>query len=137
MEVTRVKKMNVSYLLAYIFGPILLCALCFLLSYAFFPKGVMAVVLLMGPCLLAFLWWVFGGKFLYNRNCKQMERELEDQGFHFTQTFSGRSCTVMVDPSRGKLALVFFWNPTQHQLVSASHITRTWVDDGCAGTGLM
>jgi len=53
---TKVKKINILYLLGYIFVPIIVCAICFFLSYKFFPKGTMAVILLMGPSLLSFIW---------------------------------------------------------------------------------
>ena len=61
MENKKIKKVNMLYLLGYIFVPIIVCAVCFLASYLWFPEGNMAVILLMGPSFLSILWWACGG----------------------------------------------------------------------------
>ena len=52
MENQKVKKINFIYLIGYIIVPILICALCFFVSALYFPKGNMAVILIMGPSIL-------------------------------------------------------------------------------------
>ena len=41
MEEEKIKKINVAYLLGYIFIPILICAICFAISAVYFPNGKM------------------------------------------------------------------------------------------------
>jgi len=137
MDSQKVKKINVPYLLGYIFAPAVVCALCYWLSYMFFPKGIMAVILIMGSSLLAILWWSLGGKLLYRQKNKAMEKELDASGFSRNNTFNGRGCTVIVDGVHGNVALLFFWNPFQHFVFPASRVSRAWVDDGCHGSGFM
>lgn len=137
METNKIKKINIPYLLGYIFVPILVCALCFLLSYLFFPKGNMAVVLLMLPPFLALMWWIFGGKLIFKKNQKELEKELDQMGFVRNHTFYGRGSMVVVDAQNGKIALLFFWNPTQKYVLPASRLKQAWVDDGEKGRGFM
>ncbi len=137
MEEVKVKKINVVYLLSYIFVPILVCAICFWLSAEFFPKGNMAVVLLMGPSIISILWWIFGGRTIYKQRQKKLEKELNETGFERNHTFYGDGCTVVVDVTHGKIAMAFFWNPFQNFILPASRITKTWVDDGKSGIGIM
>ncbi len=137
MKSEKIKKINVPYLLGYIFIPILICALCFLLSYLFFPKGNMAVILLMLPPFLAVIWWIFGGKMIFKKNQKELEKELDESGFNRNHTFYGRGCMVVVDAVNGKLALLFFWNPTKKYVLPAGRLKQAWVDDGETGRGFM
>lgn len=133
-----IKKINFVYLLCYIFVPIALISLGFLLGYLFFyDGGTGAVVMFMGPGLLAFLWWCFGGRLLYKQNRKKLLRELDERGFTQNQTFDGRGATVIVDLKRGELALVFFWNPFEHYILPAKRVQRAWVDDGRGGKGFL
>lgn len=137
MENKKIKKVNMLYLLGYIFIPIIVCALCFLASYLWFPKGGMAVILLMGPSFLSFFWWVFGGSFLFKSKRKKFEKELDESGFARNQTFYGRGSMISVDINSGKIALLFFWNPFENYVVDAKRVTKAWVDDGRHGKGFM
>ena len=137
MENIKVKKVNVVYLLSYIFAPILICAICFGIGMKFFPKGNMAVVLFMGPSILSFIWWAFGGRTIYKKNQKKLEQQLNESGFERNHTFYGNGSMIVVDIVNGKIALLFFWNPFEIFVLPASRITKTWVDDGKSGIGIM
>ncbi len=137
MENIKVKKVNVVYLLSYIFAPILICAICFGIGMKFFPKGNMAVVLFMGPSILSFIWWAFGGRTIYKKNQKKLEQQLNESGFERNHTFYGNGSMIVVDIVNGKIALLFFWNPFENFVLPASRITKTWVDDGKSGIGIM
>lgn len=137
MEEKRIKKISPIYLLGSVFGPMIVCGLCFLLSYLYFPKGTGAVILIMGPTFLAVIWWIFGGSFLFKRKTKKFERTLDASGFHRNHTFYGRGKTVMIDEVRGSVGLVFFWNPFQTYVFPASRIEKAWVDDGRGGKGFL
>lgn len=137
MENEEIKKINVIYLFSYIVIPILVCALCYILSALFFPKGNMAVILLMGPTIISIVWWIFGGKIIFKQKQKKMEAELEQNGFNRSQTFYADGSTVVVDTENGKIAILFFWNPFQSYILPANHITKAWVDDGKGGAGFM
>ena len=68
MENKKIKKINFVYLLGYIFGPVILCAICFTLGMFICPDGgTMAVVLFMCPPLLSMVWWICAGRFLFKR----------------------------------------------------------------------
>ena len=136
MEQQKVKKVNLIYLLSYIFAPILICVLCYVISMNHFPKGNMAVILIMVPSFLAFIWWVFAGRIIYGKAKKKLEKQLEDNGFIRNNTFYGDGFTVVVDTENGKIALVSFWNPFENYILPASRITKTWVDDGKSGFGI-
>lgn len=133
----KIKKINIIYLLGYIFIPIIICAACFGIGIAFFPKGTMAVILFMGPTTLSFLWWVFGGSILFKQKYKKFEKELDVSGFKRNHTFYGKGKTVFIDTENGKIGLVFFWNPSKTYIVPASRVERAWVDDGKGGVGFM
>ncbi|MDE6285006.1 MAG: hypothetical protein K2M17_04600 [Bacilli bacterium] len=136
-EDVKIKKINIVYLLGYIFVPMLFCACCFGLSMEFFPKGNMAVILIMGPSILSFVWWVFGGTFLFKRRTKYFTQELDAAGFKRNQTFYGRGQNVFIDLDNGEIGLVFFWNPFESYIFPASKVEKAWVDDGCHGAGFM
>ena len=136
MENKKVKKRNVVYLLSYIFAPMLICAICFWLSSEFFPKGNMAVVLLMGPSILSVIWWIFAGRMIYKKAQKKLEKELTEKGFERNHTFYGDGSMIVVDVVHGDIALLFFWNPFENFILPASRITKTWVDDGKSGVGI-
>lgn len=137
MENSKVKKINYLYLIGYIIVPIAVCAICFEASYLFFPDGVMAVILLMGPSILSFIWWVFGGKFIYNQKRKELEKKLDETGFKRMQTFYGTGNMVSVDSENGKIAILFFWNPFESYILPTSRISKAWTDDGKSGAGFM
>lgn len=137
MEEKKIKKVNMLYLLGYIFGPILICGICFGLSYAFFPKGTMAVILIMVPSFLAVIWWCLAGSLLYKKKRKEFERSLDDAKFSRDHTFYGKGSTVIVDIKKGKIGLICFWNPFETYTIPASRVEKAWVDDGCSGAGFM
>ncbi len=137
MENIKVKKINVVYLLSYILAPMLICAICFGIGIKFFPKGTMAVVLFMGPSILSFIWWTFGGRIIYKQNQKKLEKQLNENGFERNHTFYGNGSMIVVDVVHGNIALLFFWNPFENFILPASRITKTWVDDGKFGAGIM
>ena len=110
----KIKKINISYLLGYIFGPMAICAICFLISNLYFPKGTGAVILIMGPSFLSVIWWIFGGSQIFKRTTKKFENELDE---------------------KGQIGLVFFWNPFKTYIVPASRVNKAWVDDGKGGVG--
>lgn len=137
MENEKIEKMNVVYLLSYIFAPILICAICFTISAIFFPKGNMAVILIMGPSFLSFIWWVFGGRLIYKQNQSKLEMELNDSGFERSHTFYSKASMVSVDVVNSRIAILFFWNPFKNYILPASRITKAWVDDGRGGAGFL
>ena len=64
-----------------------------------------------------------------------MLQELEGSGFTPNHTFDSDGCTVVVDIVRGKIAMLFFWNPFQSYVLPASRISKIWTDDGKTGVG--
>lgn len=137
MENQKIKKINLLYLLGYIFAPIILCAICFTIGTLFFPQGIMAVILFMVPSFLSVIWWVFGGKFIYTQKRKKFEKELDQIGFTRNQTFYGDGCTVIIDMNKGNMGLIFFWNPFLTYTFPVKRITKAWVDDGKSGVGFL
>lgn len=136
MEDKVIKKVNILYLLGYIFVPIIICALCYVIGVLYFPKGTMAVILFMGPTFLSVLWWCFAGRMIYKRKQKQFEKELDENNFDRNQTFYGSGNMVVVDKNHGKIGLLFFFNPFESYVVSANRISKAWVDDGKSGAGI-
>lgn len=137
MSEKKIKKINILYLLGYLIIPIVICAICMVISYFYFPKGNGAVILLLIPPALSVLWWSFGGTVLFKQKTKKFERELEEKGFSRNHTFYGRGKTVIIDSQKGQVGFVFFWNPFDAYLVDASRIEKCWVDDGKCGAGFM
>lgn len=138
MENEKLKKINLGYLLGYIFIPMLICAVCFWICSQFFADGGnMAVILTMGPSFLSFLWWVLGGRIIFKQNKKKLEKELDESGFERNQTFYGNGSVLVVDTVNGKIALTFFWNPGKRYVLPATRISKAWVDDGKSGVGFM
>ncbi len=136
MNTEPLKKKNMLYLLSYICVPIAVTAVCFLLGYLFFRDGGMgAVILFMVPPALSALWWIFAGKLIFKGKRKKMLQELEGSGFTPNHTFDSDGCTVVVDIVRGKIAMLFFWNPFQSYVLPASRISKIWTDDGKTGVG--
>lgn len=134
----KIQKINVLYMLAYIFAPIIICALCYTLFYFCFREGgTGAVVTTMVPTILAVIWWVAGGRFLFKRHTKAFEAKFEQAGYKRQQTFYGRGKTVVLDVDKGMMGIVFFWNPNQDYILPAAHIQKAWVDDGKTGVGIM
>lgn len=131
----KVKKINILYLLGCIFIPIIVCIVCFWISAEFFPKGNVAVILLMGPSFLSIAWWIFGGSTIFKKKTKAFEKELDAMSFKRDQTFYGRGKTVIIDLEGGKIGLIFFWNPFKTYVLPANRIEKAWVDDGKGGAG--
>lgn len=138
MEDGKIKKINMLYLLGYIFGPVLLCSISVLIGYLFFKDGgTGAVIFFMGPFLIAFLWWTFAGTFLFKRKIREFEADLDSLGVSRNQTFYGRGKLVVIDLETGQMGLVFFWNPFKSYLIPATRVEKAWVDDGKSGAGFM
>ncbi len=133
----KIKKINILYLLGYIFGPMAICAICFLISYLYFPKGNGAVILIMGPSLLSIIWWIFGRSQIYKTVTRKFEKELDSKGFNRNQTFYGKGKVVIIDANKGQIGLVFFWNPFKTYIIPASKVSKAWVDDGKGGIGFL
>ena len=133
----KIKKINVVYLLVYILAPAIICAIGFLISYLYFPKGNGAVICLMGIPALAIIWWIFGGSIIFKNKTKKFENELDSQEFKREQTFYGRGQTVIIDVENGKIGLIFFWNPFKTYIIPASKVEKAWVEDGKLGMGIM
>lgn len=136
MENKKIKKINILYLLGYIFVPILVCALCYTIGILFFPKGTMAVILFMVPTFASVIWWCCAGRFIYKRKQKEFEKQLDESKFERNQTFYGSGNMVVVDINHGKIGLLFFWNPFESYVVSAKKVSKAWVDDGRSGAGI-
>ena len=112
-------------------------AICFTISYNFFPKGNMCVILIMGSTFLSVAWWIFGGKIIFKRNKKRLEKMFKEQGFVQNNTFYGDGAEVIVDINAGKIGLQFFWNPSESYIIPAKRIGKAWVEDGKGGVGFM
>ena len=138
MEYEKIKKVDILYLLAVIFAPMVICAICFWLFYQFFSEGGnMAVILTMVPSILSIVWWIFGATLIYKNAHKKLIAELDQMGFKRNHTFYGSSNMVVIDVENGKIALLFLWNPFHSFIVPATRVSRAWVDDGKSGAGFM
>ncbi|MCI8466195.1 MAG: hypothetical protein HFI63_10165 [Lachnospiraceae bacterium] len=137
METKKVKRYNVVYLLAYIFVPAVITAVCFLIAYQTSAIGPMAVILIMGSSFLSVLWWIFAGRVIFKSKKKKLERTLDESGFVRNHTFYSSGCMVVVDVVHGSIALQFFWNPSESYVLPAGRISKTWVDDGRGGKGFL
>lgn len=137
MENEQIKKINLTYLLGYIFLPIIFCIICFIIGAIFFKKGTMAVILFMIPPFLSVIWWTFGGKIIYKKKQKEFEEELDKTNFKRNQTFYANGSMIVVDVENGKIGYLSFFNPTKTYIIPANRITKIWVDDGKSGVGFM
>ena len=138
MNAKVVKKVNVVYVLAAIFVPIILIIVGgWLAATVFMGSGALFMASYSVPLLLSAAWWIFGMTAVWKQRKKAMMKQLDSQGFNRNQTFYGSGQTVAVDIRQGKVALLFFWNPFQLQVLSAGRIGRMWADDGAAGAGFM
>lgn len=137
MENKKIKKINLLYLLGYIFVPIILIAICYVISYNFFREGTICVILLLGSPFISIIWWIFGGKIIFKKNKKRLEKMFKEQGFVQNNTFYGDGAEVIVDINAGKIGIQFFWNPSESYIISAKRIGKAWVDDGKGGVGFM
>ncbi len=127
----KIKKVNMTYLLLNIFGPIILAILVFLLAVVLPSEltGIMSTIsalVFFGACI----WWAIGISKLSDKKKEEKLNELDTTDFVRNNTFYGDGCTVAVDIEGGKIAMIFKWNPTECFVMPASRITRIWVDDG-------
>ncbi len=136
-EASKVTKTNFTYQILYILAPVLITVLAGVIPYVAAPDWNMGPLLPFVCLLLSVVWWILGGRLIYNSKKKSMMVELDRAGFTRNQTFYGRSCTVVVDLVKNQLALLFFWNPFKVQTFPASRISKAWVDDGRSGKGVM
>ena len=107
MNEEKIKKINILYLLGYIFIPILVCAICFLIGMMFFPKGLGAVIFFLGPSALSVLWWAFGGTLLFKSKTKKFEQKLDSLDFSRDSTFYGKGKVVILDMKKGQIGSGF------------------------------
>ncbi len=134
----KIQKINILYLLGYIFIPAIICALGYTLCYfCFRDGGTGAVLTTMVPTIAAVVWWIFGGSLIFKQKTKELEKRFEAEGYRRNQTFYGRGQTVVLDVEKGMMGVVFFWNPFQNYILPASRISRAWTDDGRGGAGFM
>lgn len=135
----KLQKINIWYLLGYIFLPIIICALGYTICYfCFYDGGMGAVLTTMVPTILAMIWWIFGGAFIFKKKTTyKLSQEFKNQGYKANQTFYGRGKTVMLDIDKGIVGLAFYWNPFQVYVIPASRVEKAWTDDGKMGSGFM
>lgn len=134
----KIQKTNILYLLGYIFVPIIICALCYLLCYLCFRDGgTGAVLTTLVPTILAAIWWIFSGSLIFKKKTKELEQTFTDQGYKRNQTFYGKGKTVVLDIDKGMLGIAFFWNPCKTYIIPASRVEKAWTDDGKMGSGFM
>jgi len=134
----KIQKTNILYLLGYIFVPIIVCAIGYLICYLrFYDGGAGAVITTMVPTILAVIWWIFAGTLIFKQKTKEFEKAFTEAGYKRSQTFYGRGKTVILDLDQGMIGLVFFWNPFKAYIVPASRVQKAWVDDGKMGSGIM
>lgn len=129
MEQQKIKKVNVPYMLACIFLPILLIVLATVVGIMFLPTNI-ATILMMAFLVASILWWVMGIDKVHEKKKEEKFKELDSSGFVRNHTFKGDSSTVAVDIEHGKIAISFKWNPSECFVIPANRITKMWTDDG-------
>lgn len=129
MEPQKIKKIYVPYLLANIFGPILVAALFTGLCIWAGMNSLTATIMIVIDLGCVF-WWCFGPNELFKNTKRKYLKELDDSSFVRNHTFNADGCTVAADTVNGKIAMIFKWNPKQYYVLPANHITNLWVDDG-------
>ena len=129
----RIKKVDAMYLLGYIFIPIVIALVVSVCGILLIGE---AGAILSTICMIAaILWWaVIGGKVYESGRDKKLE-ELDRSGFTRNHTFNGEGCTVAIDIARGKIALLFRFNPSKVYIRPASALSNVRVDDGKTGSG--
>lgn len=134
----KIVKTDILYLLLSIFAPIALIAIGVGITYLFFHDGGKgAVIFMMGPPAIAFVWYVFGLSTIFKKQYKKFEAELDANGFKRNQTFYGKGKFVTIDLEKGEIGLMFFWNPFKSYVIPASRVENAWVSDGRSGSGIM
>ena len=138
MKTDQVKKINYAYLLGYILIPLAVAALSLFIGWMSFQSGEFKTAACTATVpLLAILWWAFAARRIYRLGEKRMVRRLDEMGIDCRQIFYSDSCAVSIDMERGRLGLLFFWNPFQVQVVSVGLVTKAWTDDGARGFGFL
>ena len=138
MSETNIKRINLAYLLLTVLAPIAFTLVMGYFGFGFFRRGgVGAVLFLVAPALLSVAWWLLGPSLIWRRKKAHLEDQLDEQGFTRSQTFYGSSQMVVADLRRGKIALLFFWNPFEPFLLSAERVGRAWTDEGAVGAGFL
>lgn len=136
-EKKKVVKVNVTFVLAYIFVPLAIAAVCMAAGAIADVRGNIAVVLFMVVPFAAILWWCLASNFFYKRGKKKLQKAVDKAGFVNSHRFNGGRVTVIVDDATGKLALLFRWNPLAVYVLPASRIEKAWTDDGRTGAGFL
>lgn len=134
MEQEKIKKVNVPYLLACIFAPILAIVLATVVGVMLLPPNIASIIIMLF-LVAAIFWWAIGVSKVHEKKKEEKLKELDSKGFVRNHTFNSDSCTVAVDVEHGKIALIFKWNPTQCFVMPANKITKMWVDDGKSPLG--
>lgn len=134
MEQEKIKKVNVPYLLACIFAPILAIVLATVVGVMLLPPNIASIIIML-LLVAAIFWWAIGVSKVHEKKKEEKLKELDSKGFVRNHTFNSDSCTVAVDVEHGKIALIFKWNPTQCFVMPANKITKMWVDDGKSPLG--
>lgn len=138
MNQKTIKKINPVYLLLTILAPlVLIFGMGYIGATQFREGGTGAVIFLMCPTAVSVIWWIFGPTLIWRLKKKALEKQLDQQGFTRNQTFYGSSQIVVVDIRKGKIALLFFWNPFEPFILSADRVSKAWTDDGAAGSGFL
>ena len=131
----KMQKVNVIYFVLNIFGPAVVMVLAVALG-VMLPEQFTMIFAAAG-FILPVLWWSFLGRKVYEKTKEKKLAELDSQGFTRNQTFDADGCTVMVDLNKGKIAILFRWNPSKIYIRPANQISKVWVDDGRGGAGFL
>lgn len=138
MESKKVKKINWMYLLGYIFGPILVMALCIsLTAMRVLPDNSIGTAIFFVGIVGPIIFWSMGGNFIFKMQKKKMVTSLDAAKFHRNHTFSAGGVEVVIDQVDKKVALKFFWNPFETFVFPVSKIENARVDDGRSGIGIL
>lgn len=129
MEPQKIRKVYVPYLLATIFGPLLIAA-AFTALCVWAKLGNVSITISVLIDIGCIFWWIFGTEQIYKNTKRKYLSELDNSGFVRNHTFNADSCTVAADVVNGKIAMIFKWNPKEYYVLPANHITNLWVDDG-------
>ena len=130
----KIQKINVLYLLANIFGPLLVLVAGTVL--AVFLPGNLGPLITTAVFIAAVLWWAILGRKVYEKQRDKTLQGLQDSGFVPNHTFNADGCTLVVDLAHGQIALLFRWNPSKVYVRPASALSHVRVDDGRSGSGL-
>ena len=135
MNNEKIKKTNLLYLLIFIIAPIVIGGAVLAIDVLMLPQNIGPVVSIL-VFAAAVAWWSYGAKAILKKQQKKLEKQLDEQGFRRNQTFNSKGCVVIVDVNTGMMALLFTWNPFHPYVLSASRISKVWVDDGRSGKGI-